>query len=248
MARSRKPPRRAMSTVASSCVAVPRHDELAQRSRARSPLRRSMTVRQFVEKTQGDYIRHVRTFTALGRSPDTATADDLRRFQLHQTETGARPPTINTRWRGAAVLFHRHPRPARARSRPGVRGRAAQDPGRPQHRGGRAPPRGGAGGQSTKRRWRPPMGPACRLPRSQTSRYRMSTPNGCCSGSSRERVAGTASPSCPSGCWSCSRYWSRIARPPLWLFCGRDQSLPVTTRQLNRAFHAGATWAGKPPT
>ena len=65
-----------------------------------SPLRRrmieDMTVRQFVEKTQGDYIRHVRTFTAfLGRSPDTATAEDLRRFQLHQTQTGVRAPSIN---------------------------------------------------------------------------------------------------------------------------------------------------------
>jgi site-specific recombinase XerD len=65
-----------------------------------SPLRRrmieDMTVRQFVEKTQADYIRHVRTFTGfLGRSPDTATADDLRRFQLHQAETGVRPPSMN---------------------------------------------------------------------------------------------------------------------------------------------------------
>ena len=66
-----------------------------------SPLRRrmieDMTVRQFVEKTQADYIRHVRTFTAfLGRSPNTATADDLRGFQVHQAETGVRPPTINS--------------------------------------------------------------------------------------------------------------------------------------------------------
>ena len=43
-----------------------------------SPLRRrmieDMSVRNFVEKTRNDYIRHVRTFTAfLGRSPDTAT-------------------------------------------------------------------------------------------------------------------------------------------------------------------------------
>jgi integrase/recombinase XerD len=30
-----------------------------------------------------------------GRSPDTATAEDLRLFQLHQSETGVRPPTIN---------------------------------------------------------------------------------------------------------------------------------------------------------
>ena len=40
-----------------------------------SPLRRrmieDMTVRNFVEKTQNDYIRHVKNLTAfLGRSPD----------------------------------------------------------------------------------------------------------------------------------------------------------------------------------
>jgi integrase/recombinase XerD len=65
-----------------------------------SPLRRrmieDMTVRNFVEKTRNDYIRHVKTFTAfLGRSPDTATAEDLRRFQLHQTEICVRAPSIN---------------------------------------------------------------------------------------------------------------------------------------------------------
>jgi integrase/recombinase XerD len=41
---------------------------------AMSPLRRrmieDMTVRNFVEKTRNDYIRHVRTFTTfLGRAP-----------------------------------------------------------------------------------------------------------------------------------------------------------------------------------
>jgi hypothetical protein len=65
-----------------------------------SPLRRrmieDMSVRNFVEKTRNEYIRHVRTFTAfLGRSPDTATPEDLRRFQLHQTQTGVRAPSIN---------------------------------------------------------------------------------------------------------------------------------------------------------
>jgi hypothetical protein len=48
-----------------------------------SPLRRrmieDMSVRNFVEKTRNDYIRHVRTFTAfLGRSPDTAIPPRLR--------------------------------------------------------------------------------------------------------------------------------------------------------------------------
>ena len=66
-----------------------------------SPLRRrlieDMTVRGFGAKTRHDYVRHVRTFAAfLGRSPDTATVEELRRFQLHQTETGMQPPSINS--------------------------------------------------------------------------------------------------------------------------------------------------------
>jgi hypothetical protein len=37
-----------------------------------------MTVRGFSEKTRSDYIRNVRAFAAfIGRSPDTATAEDL---------------------------------------------------------------------------------------------------------------------------------------------------------------------------
>src|SRR5260370_1447525 len=65
-----------------------------------SPLRRrmieDMTVRNFVEKTHNDYIRHVRTFTAfLGRAPDTAAPEDLRLFQLHQTQAGVGAPSIN---------------------------------------------------------------------------------------------------------------------------------------------------------
>ena len=55
-----------------------------------SPLRQrmieDMTVRHFKEKVQKDYIRHVKNFTVfLGRSPDTATSEDLRLFQLHMT-------------------------------------------------------------------------------------------------------------------------------------------------------------------
>jgi site-specific recombinase XerD len=51
-----------------------------------SPLRRrmieDMTVRGFAEKVQNDYIGHVKNFTIfLGRSPDTAEGEDLRKFQ-----------------------------------------------------------------------------------------------------------------------------------------------------------------------
>ena len=66
-----------------------------------SPLRarmiEDMRVRNFAEKTGNDYIRNVATFAAfLGRSPDTATGEDLRRFQVHQSETGVRPPMMNS--------------------------------------------------------------------------------------------------------------------------------------------------------
>jgi integrase/recombinase XerD len=65
-----------------------------------SPLRRrmieDMTVRGFGEKTQSDYIRHVKNFTLfLGRSPDRAQCEDLRLYQVHQRKQGVQPPTMN---------------------------------------------------------------------------------------------------------------------------------------------------------
>jgi len=65
-----------------------------------SPLRRrmieDMTVRGFGEKTQSDYIRHVKNLTIfLGRSPDLAEGEDLRAFQVRQREQGVQPPTMN---------------------------------------------------------------------------------------------------------------------------------------------------------
>ena len=55
-----------------------------------------MCLRGFVEKTRKNYLRHVEALAAfLGRSPDTATAEDLRRFQLHQSETGVGVPMLN---------------------------------------------------------------------------------------------------------------------------------------------------------
>ena len=55
-----------------------------------------MAVRKFGDKTRHDYVRHVAMFASfLGRSPDTATAEDVRRFQVHLTENGVQPPTLN---------------------------------------------------------------------------------------------------------------------------------------------------------
>jgi len=65
-----------------------------------SPLRRhmieDMTVRGFTPSTQRGYLRAVAHFTAfLGRSPDQAGAEDLRRYQLAMRAGGASATTMN---------------------------------------------------------------------------------------------------------------------------------------------------------
>ena len=69
-------------------------------SRPGTPLRHrmldDMRMRKFAEHTQAGYIRAVRKLAVfLGRSPDTATTEDLRRFQLHLVDSGTGPVTIN---------------------------------------------------------------------------------------------------------------------------------------------------------
>jgi site-specific recombinase XerD len=66
-----------------------------------SPLRarmiEDMSVRKFGQKTQHDYIRHVKTFsTFLGRSPATARGEDLRRYQVQQSQEGVTPAAMNS--------------------------------------------------------------------------------------------------------------------------------------------------------
>jgi site-specific recombinase XerD len=65
-----------------------------------------MRMRQFAEHTQEGYIRAVRKLsTFLGRSPHTATAEELRRFQLHLVDTGTGPVTINATLTGLKFFF-----------------------------------------------------------------------------------------------------------------------------------------------
>ena len=75
-----------------------------------SPLRQrmleDMRMRQFAEHTQDGYIRAVRKLaTFLDRSPHTATAEELRRFQLHLVDTGTGPVTINATLTGLKFFF-----------------------------------------------------------------------------------------------------------------------------------------------
>jgi site-specific recombinase XerD len=65
-----------------------------------SPLRQrmieDMTVRGFTPGTQRGYLAAVENFTRfLGRSPDQAEAEDLRRFQLEMRSNGATATTMN---------------------------------------------------------------------------------------------------------------------------------------------------------
>ncbi|MFY9952262.1 site-specific integrase [Bradyrhizobium sp.] len=67
---------------------------------AMSPLRRrmieDMTIRKLAPKTQQGYIRVIKDFAAfLGRSPDTASFEDVRRFQLHLAANGGHIPIVN---------------------------------------------------------------------------------------------------------------------------------------------------------
>jgi site-specific recombinase XerD len=55
-----------------------------------------MQLRKLAPKTQTSYIRAVKKLADyLGHSPDTATAEDLRQFQLHLTDKGTSRITIN---------------------------------------------------------------------------------------------------------------------------------------------------------
>ena len=55
-----------------------------------------MATRGLRQDTQRDYVRFVRSFAEfLRRPPDTATSEDIRRFQVHQAESGVQPQSIN---------------------------------------------------------------------------------------------------------------------------------------------------------
>ncbi len=75
-----------------------------------SPLRRrmleDMALRKLSAQTQAAYIRAVKNFTRfLGRSPDTAEAEDLRRYQLHMVEQGTSSTTLNATITGLKFFF-----------------------------------------------------------------------------------------------------------------------------------------------
>ena len=65
-----------------------------------------MNIRGLCEKTQKAHIRNVKHFASfLGRSPDTATPEDLRSYQLKMTEEGVTASTFNVRIMSLRFFF-----------------------------------------------------------------------------------------------------------------------------------------------
>ncbi len=215
---------------------------------AMSPLRRrmieDMTIRKFASKTQHDYLQRVKNFTIhLGRSPDTASSEDVRRYQLHLTASGVGVPTVNqtvstlrfffkvTLGRPDLVertAFVREPRKlpvvlspeevARLLdAAPGLKYKAALSVAY------------GAGlrvsevvalkiGDIDSKR----MVIRVEQGKGRKDRYVMLSPH----------------------LLELLRAWWKAARPQGWLFPGRDPVQPMTMRQINRACHAAADMAG----
>jgi site-specific recombinase XerD len=215
--------------------------------KAISPLRRrmieDMTVRNFAAETQRNYIRVVKNLTIfLGRSPDTATAEDLRLFQLHLTKSHVGPPTINcavTTLRfffGVTVgrpdvtkslTFVHEPRrlptvlsPEEVvrllEAAPGIKYKAALSAAY------------GAGLRVSEVA-------ALKISDIDSKRMMLRIEQG----KGRKDRYAMLSPVL----LALLRDWYRIARPRVWLFPGRDPVKPMTTRQLRRACHAAAQMA-----
>jgi integrase/recombinase XerD len=67
-----------------------------------TPLRQrmlgDMRIRGMGEKAQAAHIRAIRDFAGfLKRSPDMATPEELRAYQLHMADAGVTPSTFNAR-------------------------------------------------------------------------------------------------------------------------------------------------------
>ena len=215
---------------------------------AMSPLRRrmieDMTIRKLAAKTQEGYIRTIKNFAVfLGRSPDMASPEDVRRFQLHLAQRGVHVPILNHTVSALRFFFGvtlgRHdivehttfvhePRKlpvvlsaeevARLlNAAPGLKYKAALSVAY------------GAGLRAAE---------VVSLKVSDIDSKRMIIRVEQGKGGKDRNVM--LSPSL----LDLLRTWWRAARPHGWLFPGRDPAQPMTTRQLNRACHAAAQAAG----
>ena len=213
-----------------------------------SPLRQrmidDMTARRFGEHTQRDYVRAVKNFADyLGCSPAKASAEDLRRYQLHLAKQHTSPATINQACSALRFFFKitldrpylvRHLAPVqRPRKMPVV---LSQDE---VARLIEAAP-------SLKYRAALSVGYGAGLRVSEIAKLKVSDIDSGRMTLRVERGKGQRdryvmlSPQL----LTILREWWRAARPPVWLFPGQNPINPVTERQINRAMQAAAKAAG----
>jgi site-specific recombinase XerD len=218
--------------------------------KAMSPLRRrmieDMTIRNLSPRTQEGYIRTVKRFAAfLGRSPDTANAEDVRRYQAHLATSRVGVPTRNHTVSGLRFLFkvtlgrgdiESHMRIAReprklpvilspeevarfldAAPGPGLKYQAALSVAY------------GAGLRVSEV-------VALKVSDIDSKRMLIRVEQG----KGRKDRYVMLSPQL----LELLRAWYKEARPLGWLFPGRDPLRPITTRQLTRACHEAAQAAG----
>jgi site-specific recombinase XerD len=221
-----------------------------------SPLRQrmieDMRIRGMGDKAQKAHIRPIKDFAAfLGRSPDTATPEDLRADQLHMSDTGVSPSTFNVRIVALRFFFgmtcgrdemNRYMQfRTEPRKLPVVFSveevsdilMAAPGP-----------------GSSIAPRSASPTAQGAGRPKSAISRLATSTaiasPIQVDQGKGLKDRKVMLSP----GLLELLRAWWREARPEGWLFPGKPKINPISPRQLNRAFTSAKHMAGvkKPAT
>ena len=83
---------------------------MTQNKQSISPLRQrmieDMQIRKLAPKTHTAYLRAVKNFTRfLGRCPDRANAEDLRRYQLHLVSSGISRPSLNAQVTALRFFF-----------------------------------------------------------------------------------------------------------------------------------------------
>jgi integrase/recombinase XerD len=209
-----------------------------------SPLRRrmieDMTIRQFGEKTRCDYIRQVRAFTAfLGRSPDRAEPEDLRRYQLHLASLGASYARMNLASTALRFFFHV------TLGRPGFGDRMARIAAPERLPVVLSPEEVAlllAHAPSLKYRAALSIAYGCGLRVSEIVNLKVADIDSARmlirveQGKGRKDRYVMLSPDL----LELLRQWWRAKRPRGWLFPGQQPVQPITARQLNRACHAAA--------
>jgi site-specific recombinase XerD len=211
---------------------------------AMSPLRRrmieDMTIRKLARKTQQGYIRTIKDLAAfIGRSPDQASFEDVRRFQLHLASNGAQVPILNHTVAALRFFFRvtlkryeivehtrfiHEPRKLPVVLSPEEVARLLDAAPGPKYKAALSVAYG-AGLRAaevvslkicdidSKR-----MVIRVEQGKGRKDRYVMLSPY----------------------LLELLRAWYKAGRPQGWLFPGRDRVQPITTRQLNRACHAAA--------